>query len=57
MAQNDEFEIIAKNVEADFHFHIDFGEYIQVWAVGQVVDIGVYKNNELMECGHNRIEE
>lgn len=52
-----EFEIIAKNIDENFYFQIDFGEYITVWADGQVIDIGVYQNNKLLECGFNRLEE
>lgn len=48
MFPNDEFEIIAKNVEKDFYFHVDFGEDIKVWAGGEVTDIGVYQNNNLL---------
>lgn len=54
MSPNDEFEIIANDVEEDFYFHIDFCEHISVWAAGQVTDIGVYQNSELLRCGHNR---
>ena len=54
MLPDDTFEIIAKNVGKDFYFQIDFGEDIKVWAEGQVVEIGVYQNQKLLQCGHNR---
>jgi len=57
MLPNDEFEIIAKNVSKDFYFQVDFGEDIKVWAEGQITDIGVYKNNELLSCGYKRLAE
>jgi len=57
MLANDEFEIIAKNVDENFYFQVDFGEDIKVWAEGQVIDIGVYQNNKLLECGHNGLVE
>ncbi len=57
MLPNDEFEIIAKVVDEHFYFQVDFGENITVWAEGQVIDIGVYQNNKLLECGYNRLVE
>ncbi len=57
MLPDDEFEIIAKDVDENFYFQVDFGEDIKVWAEGQVIDIGIYKDNELLECSYNRIVE
>jgi hypothetical protein len=30
---------------------------MKIWAEGQVIDIGVYQNNKLLECGHNGLVE
>jgi hypothetical protein len=57
MLPNDEFEVIAKDVDDKFYFQVDIGQEIKVWAVGQVTDIAVYKDNQLLECGHNRLFE
>ncbi len=54
MLPSDEFEIIAKNVDDEFYFQIDLGKDVIVYAEGQVTDISVYQNNELLQCGHNR---
>jgi hypothetical protein len=56
MLMNEEFEIIAKTEDEGFFFQVDFGKNIIVWADGQIVDIGVYHNAQLLQCGHNRAE-
>lgn len=50
-------EIVAKNVDKEFYFLIDIGEDIKVWAEGQVVDIGVYKDGALLQCGYKRVTD
>lgn len=53
----EEVEIVAKDVDEAFHFMILMGEEVKIYAEGQVVDIGVYQNGRLLECGHNRIDK
>ena len=55
MMPHDTFEIIEKEAEEGFYFHIDFGEYITVYAEGPGNALPrVYQNGEELECGHNR---
>ena len=56
MMPRDEFEIIARNVGEDFHFHIAFDKDKTIYAEGQVMNIDVYQNGKMLECGHNREE-
>lgn len=55
MLPNDKFEIIEKEAEEGFYFHILFGEkYIWVYAEGTgEIYPRVYQNGEELECGHN----
>ena len=58
MMPHDTFEIIEHEAGEDFYFHIDFGEYITVYAEGSGgIYPRVYQNGEELECGHNRFED
>jgi hypothetical protein len=50
-------EIIATTVDKSFYFQVDLADEIKVWAEGQVSDIGVYKDGELLQCGYKRLTD
>lgn len=50
-------EIIATTVDKSFYFEVDLADEIKVWAEGQVSDIGVFKDGELLKCGYKRVSD
>ena len=56
MLPNDEFEIVAADVEETFYFHICHTDKdILVYAEGdRNAYPSVYQNGNLLSCGHNR---
>ncbi len=58
MSAGAEFEIVAADAGEGFYFHIvNEEEGIKVYAEGQVTQIFVSQNGEVLPCGHNRRAE
>ncbi len=59
MFPNDEFEIVAADVEETFYFHISHTDKnIVIYAEGDLNAYpAIYQNGNLLSCGHKRQED
>jgi hypothetical protein len=58
MLPGDEFEVLALDAADDFYFHLAFDRKgVKVCAEGDAEHVSVYREGEMLHCGHNRRQE